>query len=57
MTALRKDPDSYLSVDPKWTPKLPGPTKPKLFGVNHLLLFVLGNSWPPPDPRLIAGNR
>lgn len=39
--ALLSDPDSYLSVDPDWVPTLPGPVDPRLFGMAHLVGFVL----------------
>jgi hypothetical protein len=50
MAALRRDPDSYLSVDPIWVPTLPGRRK---FGINHLVRFVIDHSWLPPDPNLV----
>jgi hypothetical protein len=52
MGALLEDRDSYLSVDRTWTPTLPGPTNAKLFGMSHLLRFVIDRSWPPPDPKI-----
>jgi hypothetical protein len=54
--ALWADPDSYLSVDPSWVPTLPGPRNPKLFGMGHLLRFVIDHSWPPPNPALVVGS-
>jgi hypothetical protein len=51
--ALQSDGDSYLSVDPKWVPTLPGPRNPEMFGMGHLLRFVIDHSWPPPDPALV----
>jgi hypothetical protein len=44
MNALLSDPNSYLSIDPAWVPTLPGPIKPQLFGMAHLLGFMLRGS-------------
>lgn len=41
MDALLSDPTSYLSVAPKWTPTLPGPANPRLFGMANLLRLIL----------------
>lgn len=40
LDALLSDPNSYLSVDPSWTPTL-GPSNPGLFGMAELLGVVL----------------
>ena len=40
LDALLSDPNSYLSVDPNWTPTL-GPSNPGLFGMAELLGVVL----------------
>jgi len=54
--ALWTDPDCFLSAAPNWVPTLPGPRNPKLFGMGHLLRFVIDHSWPPPNPALVAGS-
>ena len=41
MDALFNDPNSYLSVAPEWTPTLPGPVNPQLFGMADLLRLIL----------------
>lgn len=41
MDALFNDPTSYLSVAPNWTPTLPGPANPRLFGMANLLRLIL----------------
>jgi len=41
MDALFNDPSSYLSVAPNWTPTLPGPANPQLFGMANLLRLIL----------------
>ena len=40
MAAIVRDPDSYHSIDRSWTPMLPGPENPELFGMANLLRFA-----------------
>jgi hypothetical protein len=40
MGALTKDPRSYISLNPRWTPILPGSEDPELFGMGDLLRFA-----------------
>jgi hypothetical protein len=40
LSGIVKDPSSYHTVDPSWTPTLPGPDDPQLFGMADLLRFA-----------------